>query len=583
MTASLNALHFIRPDALWALLVLPLLVAIWWLRRRRANVWRQTVDAHLLRHLLVGRDRRAWGGLLLLLLGTAIAIVALAGPSWRQVAQPLWQTPSPLVVALDLSSRVTATDLPPSRLLQARAKLATLLRERQGGEVALLVYADDAYTVAPLTDDMANVALYLDALAPGVMPRDGQRADRALETAVKLLQQSGARGGDILLLTDRADADAEQAAAAARAQGFVVSVLGLGTPQGAAYRNGEGQIVPARLEEGSLRSVASRGGGRYARVASDDKDLAALDVLTPRVSADDSREGQGRTWRDEGFWLLPPLMLLALFAFRRRGALAVLVMVAALPMAMPMPAHAAEGTWWQRADQLDQQRLSTGVDAYRKGDFKAAQQQFEGIDTDAGWYNLGNALARQGQYDAAIEAYDRALKKHPGMADAVANRAAVDAARKRRPPQNNDQNNDQKDGKKPPSDKPDPGKNPGQGQNGDAAPPQDKGEQGQSPPPTSGEPKDGQSKSGTSPPQAADSQAQAKADAAQRERMQQAMQRQGQDDGNDKAQGQVSGTPQQREQQQAVEAWMRRVPDDPGSLLRAKFQLENERRKREGR
>lgn len=581
MNTSWNALHLVRPDALWALLALPLLVAIWWLRRRRSNVWRQTVDAHLLRHLLVGRDRRAWGGLILLLLGTAIAIVALAGPSWRQVAQPLWQTPSPLVVALDLSSRVTATDLPPSRLLQARAKLATLLRERQGGEIALLVYADDAYTVAPLTDDMANVALYLDALAPDVMPRDGQRADRALETAVKLLQQSGARSGDILLLTDRADADTEQAAASARAQGFVVSVLGLGTPQGAAYRNGEGQIVPARLEEGTLRGVASRGGGRYARIASDDKDLAALDVLTPRVSADDSREGQGRTWRDEGFWLLPPLMLLALFAFRRRGLLVALVMMAALPMAMPTTAHAAERTWWQRADQVDQQRLSTGVDAYRKGDFKAAQQQFEGIDTDAGWYNLGNALARQGQYDAAIDAYDRALKAHPGMADAVANRAAVDAARKRKPPQNNDQNSDQKDGKKPP-DKPDAGKNQGQGKDGQSSPPQDKGEQGQSPPPSSADPKDGRSQ-GEKSPQAADSQAQAEADAAQRERMQQAMQRQGKNDGTDKAQGQVSGTPQQREQQQAVEAWMRRVPDDPGSLLRAKFQLENERRKREGR
>lgn len=583
MSASWNALHFMRPEALWALLALPLLVAIWWLRRRRANVWRQTVDAHLLRHLLVGHDRRAWGGLVLLLSGTVIAIVALAGPSWRQVAQPLWQTPSPLVVALDLSSRVTATDLPPSRLLQARAKLATLLRERQGGEVALLVYADDAYTVAPLTDDMANVALYLDALAPDVMPRDGQRADRALETAVKLLQQSGARGGNILLLTDRADADAEQAAASARAQGFVVSVLGLGTPQGAAYRNGEGQIVPARLEEGTLRGVASRGGGRYARIASDDKDLAALDVLIPRVSADDSREGQGRTWRDEGFWLLPPLMVLALFAFRRRGALAVLVMMAAVPMALPTTAHAAEGTWWQRADQVDQQRLSSGVDAYRKGDFKAAQQQFEGIDTDAGWYNLGNALARQGQYDAAIEAYDRALKKHPGMADAVANRAAVEAARKRKPPQNNEQNNDQKDGKNPPE-KPDAGRNQGQGQGkeGDGSPPQDKGEPGQSPPPSSGDPKDGRSQ-GEKSPQAADGQAQAEADAAQRERMQQAMQRQGDNDGNDKAQGQVSGTPQQREQQQAVEAWMRRVPDDPGSLLRAKFQLENERRKREGR
>gem|GEM_PF-6856656 len=95
MSMSWNALHFVRPDALWALLALPLLVAVWWLRRRRANVWRQTVDAHLLRHLLVGRDRRAWGGLILLLLGTAIAIVALAGPSWRQVARPGPRPPPP--------------------------------------------------------------------------------------------------------------------------------------------------------------------------------------------------------------------------------------------------------------------------------------------------------------------------------------------------------------------------------------------------------------------------------------------------------------------------------------------------------
>ena len=283
MNIEWSALHLVRPQALWALLALPLIALVWYWRRRRGSAWHAAVDPHLLRHLLVAGGQRAWGGLVVLLAGWMLAVLALAGPSWRQVAQPLWQSPTPLVVALDLSSRITATDLPPSRLLQARAKLAALLRERQGGEVALLAYADDAYTVAPLTADAANVALYLDALGPDVMPRDGQRAERALDAAVLLLQQSGARSGDILLLTDRADDAAARAAAAAHRQGFNVSVLGLGTPAGAAFRSGDGQIAQARLDEAPLRAIASSGGGHYARIANDDSDLKALSSLAIRA------------------------------------------------------------------------------------------------------------------------------------------------------------------------------------------------------------------------------------------------------------------------------------------------------------
>lgn len=578
MNIDWNALHLVRPEALWALLALPPIALLWHWRRRRGNAWQANVDAHLLRHLLVAGGRRAWGGLALLLAGWTLAVLALAGPSWRQVAQPLWQSPSPLVVALDLSSRVTATDLPPSRLLQARAKLAGLLRQRQGGEVALLAYADDAYTVAPLTEDMANVALYLDALAPTVMPRDGQRAERALQAAVLLLQQSGARSGDILLLTDRVDGGDDRAAGSARAQGFRVSVLGLGTPTGAAYRSGDGQILQARLEEAPLRALATAGGGRYARIANDDADLKALGVLTPTISADDRRDGDGLAWRDEGFWLLPPLLLLSLWAFRRRGLAMLLVACVVLPLAAPAPAQAAEGTLWRRADQVDQTRLGAGVEAYRRGDFKGAQQQFEGIDNAPGWYNLGNALARQGQYDAAIEAYDKALRRAPGMPDAVANRAAVDAARKRKPPPAPPGG----DGRQPPKapgaqGKGQPGQDPGKPSPGQPQP----ADNGPPPPqPEPGRKKDGQAKPAAGNPDPA---AQARADAAQREQMQQALQRQGKDSKDGPAQRQAAESPQQREQRQAVEAWMRRVPDDPGSLLRAKFQLENERRKREGR
>ena len=598
-----NALHFLRPDWLWALLALPLILAAVLYRQRRSEAWRQAVDAHLLSHLLVaGGHRRArlpWA----ILLGWTLAVLALAGPSWRQQAQPMFQAGTPLVVVLDLSSRTTATDLPPSRLLQARAKIGALLRDRQGGQVGLVVYADDAYTVAPLTDDTSNVALYLDALAPDVMPRDGQHADRGIDWAAQLLRQTGSLRGRILLISDQADAAAALAAAQARGLGLQVSVLGLGTPAGAAYRDGNGQIAQAALDETGLRAVATAGGGRYQRIAADDRDLRALGVLDASDGSAQQRPGQGRQWQDEGFWLLPPLMLLALLAFRRRAVLAALLAVGLLPLSGNLHAQArstgtaAPGTLWQRADQREHQRIAEGVQAYRNGDFDTARARFDGIDSDAGWYNLGNVLARKGDYDGAIAAYDRALAKHPGMADAVANRAVVDAARKRRPPQNKDQKDTsgqdkdpgqqkqkppgqqgQQDGKQQDGKQQD-GKQDQQGQQGQQDPKQ--GQQGapQKPPQGGGADKD-TSQAG---PQGADAKAQAQADAEQRQRMQQAMQQsKAAEQGTPAARGD-GRTPQQREEQQAVDAWMRRVPDDPGALLRTKFQLENERRKKEGR
>ncbi len=296
-------------------------------------------------------------------------------------------------------------------------------------------------------------------------------------------------------------------------------------------------------------------------------------------------------------------MLFSLLAFRRRAVVAMVALMCVLPLAQP--AQAADGTLWQRADQVQQQRLDAGVQAYRKGDFAAAQKAFESVPTDEGLYNLGNALARQGQYDEAIAAYDRALKQHPKQADAIANRAAVDAARKRQ------QQND-KDGKGQSKDQNQSGKNkPGQdssgqdqqntknaGKDGQNTPGEQGKQDGKDPPSDAQTPQDGKSQQQSSkdgkgeqskqdtPPQSADAKAQQQADEAQRRKMQQAMAQAG-DKGAD-AKGKpeaamASETAEQREQRQAVDAWLRRVPDDPGSLLRTKFRLEYERRQRDGR
>ena len=135
--AFVAGFQFVRPWWLLALVLVPVLP--WWLHRQRLrrNAWRDAVDAHLLQHLIEGGDTAQGRGLArghaLATLASILAILALAGPSWRSLPQPLWQDHTPLVIAVDLSEAATAADLPPSRLLQMRAKLTRILRERGGG------------------------------------------------------------------------------------------------------------------------------------------------------------------------------------------------------------------------------------------------------------------------------------------------------------------------------------------------------------------------------------------------------------------------------------------------------------------
>lgn len=640
--------RFLRPLWLLGLLAIPLL--LWWLRRlrQRRNVWREAVDAHLLSHLLQGRQttQGGWRNIAPVLVWT-LAILALAGPSWRELPQPLWQDRNPLVIALDLSYATLTADVQPTRLLQARAKIAHILRTRGGGQIALVAFADDAYTVSPLTDDADNVALFLDALTPDVMPRDGSRADRAIEESMRLLTRTGFKRGDILLITDHAGGAAGSAAIDARKAGYRVSVLGLGTPAGGAYRQAKGGVGSARLEEDALRRIASAGGGNYVTVAPGDDDLRALGVLqADRIDAAAAQGKRGTAPLDEGFWLLPALLMLALLAFRR-GVLAVALLALYLPW---QPAFAADGSLWRREDQRQYAQMQRGVEAYRSGDYAAAETALRDLPGADAAYNRGNALAKQGRYDEAIAEYDRALTLQPSMRDAVENRQRVEVARKRKPPQD-PQQKQQKPPQKP-KDKPkdpaqdkkqDPPKDKPQDQQQDK--PQDKPQDQQQNKPQDkpqdqpkdkpqDQPKNGQQnpspgKPGQpqpdrpqqSPPQnasqkpqpqkpdpqkpdpqkpdpadrKAQEKAQREADAAQRERMRKAQakppEKPGADDASNKPPQPLPGTPaggpvqakesaQQRERRIANEVALQRVPDDPGGLLRAKFKLEQQRRRR---
>lgn len=596
MSSFVPQLHFLRPDWLWALLLLPPLVAWWYRQRRQSDVWRRHVDAHLLPHLVAdGTARVGVGALSLRVAAVLLAVLALAGPGWRQGEAQLEGGGGARVLALDLSDAMQAGDLPPSRLAQARAALARLLQAHAGGDVALLAFSEDAYTVAPLTDDGNNLALFLDALSPDLMPEDGHRVDRAIEASVRLLEQAGHARGDILLLTHGADARAIAAAARAQAAGFRVSVLGMGRPGGASYRARDGSLPASRLDSAMLRQVAAAGGGRYATPGSGGIDAALLDLgaASPPAAEATARTAANGRWRDEGYWLLLPLMLIVLLAFRRGAVLACLAAVLLLPVppaqATPSVDAPVAGTPWQRPDQVAHARMRAGIEAYRAGRYDEAAQAWQALPGADAAYNRGNALARAGRYEDALRAYDEALRAEPRMDDALANRAAVQAALQRRPPtgpgsDGRQQEADADAGRRGQGDAvagADPGTSPPGDADGD--PGQGEARTPARPPPgianARNQQADAAAEDAASP--ARDDDAQRQADAAQRARMQQALAR-----GTTRAQdGQtVEGNPDraesaaERERRQAAEAWLQRVSDDPGGLLRARFRLEHERR-----
>lgn len=423
--------------------------------------------------------------------------------------------------------------------------------------MGLVVYAGDAFTVAPITDDPANVAVFLDALAPDVMPVDGQRADRAIAWSAKLLRQAGFHQGEILVMGDHATAADIAAASTAASSGARISVLGVGGAE------------TGGLDESSLRQLANAGRGSYQRITLDDADLRALGVLSLRAGEAQDSTGanhSGRQWLDEGFWLVPLVMLLVLPAFRRGAGIALLALVVAWPIGTVQAAD-----WWRRPDQARHAAMEAAAQQYRRGEFEAAARGFAQADTADANYNRGNALARAGRYEDAIRAYDRALQRAPGMRDAEANRRAVQAALQRRPSPGGNTGAQGPQGR---------GNNPTS-----ASRPSGAGQQsaGQSDPAQSRSPAAG---ARGKPSQASDAAAQAKADAAQRERMQRAL-AQGRGIAGDR-QAQTAErpdraeTPAQRERRIANEAWLRRVPDDPGGLLRERFRLEYQRRQQQG-
>jgi len=629
-----HQLHLLRPEWLLAALPALLLTFLLWRARSGGGDWARAIAPELLQPLLeqgAAPTRRRW--LPLLLAGWLLATLALSGPTWQQLPQPVMQRSDALVIALDLSLSMLTQDVTPSRLQRARYKVQDVLAQRHEGTTALIAYAGSAHVVAPLTDDSATLANLLPALSPATVPLRGSDPVAAIRLAIELLQGAGEQRGRILLISDAIRDRDIDAIADLLNQRWQLSILGIGTLQGAPLpldggfaRDADGSIAVPTLSRTEFSELAQRSGSRYRELSADNSDIDALLAINPLELDATRRQGDTRQfdqWLDRGYLLLLPLLPLAALLFRRGWLL--LLPLAVIPLTLLPAAPAQALDWQQRWNDLwlrpDQQAARTlnagdaeqaakqfddpgwrGAAHYRAGDYTGAATDFaasgETLDSGVADYNRGNALARAGKLQEALQAYDAALQANPKLDDARFNHELVEKLLQQQQSQQNsqqnqDEQNSQQDAQQPSSSAGNDPKNSEQQAN-----PQSDSQE--NPSDTSSSPSDANDKSDQNgePSSAADAQRspqndtddkeEGKTSNAEDEQREQAAtqpaesETSSKDDANKNAAGQAADDLQQRREQARTEQWLQQIPDDPGGLLQRKFLYEQRLRERNG-
>ena len=581
---------FIRPWALWGL---PLIGLGFWFHYR----WQATtqlgdwIQASLLSHLLINaashphnRQRgsvisesrlRPWYQALML----SLLLFALAGPSWQQQAQSVIKNQHRLFIVLDLSLSMYAEDERPSRLAKAKRKIIDILNSDYDGDIALVAYSGDAHTVTPITHDRATISNLLAALEPNIMPKFGSNLSLALDQVSEL--NAGYQGEfSTLIISDEISRQQFSALSDFQQQqsGLRLKILLLGTASGAPIpvpeqgflRDKRGNTVIAKANLAQLRSWAASTGISVSTISLDTRDVNGL--LDYDSSTLDNKEQTRDMPVDNGAWFVIPALLLFLPLFRR-GVFSVSLLLTSLQLTVSQPAHAF--SWqdlWQTQDQQAMQAFSAedfsnaaatfeqpawqASANYRQGNFDKALEGFELDNSAKGLYNQGNALAKLGDYPEAIARYQQALDKQPDFNQAKENLALVqDLLQQQQQHSEQSQNGQEQQSEQD------------QQNSQDQQNAQDNASVQQSN--TDAElDKEEESESAS----AAQALTEEQAAAPNEEDLQNSA---------ETLSGQAL-TPLEREEQQRLEQWLEKIPDDPAQLMRNKFRYEHQINRSQG-
>ena len=593
LDSALNAwqvFHFLRPWWFLGLAPVALIVGFYSWHKHHAGNWATIINPELLPFLMQGKapsDGLSTKSLITTLtLAWIICITSLAGPTWEQLPQPVHRQDSALIIVFDLSPSMLAADLAPSRLVRGRYKLIDILKRRTEGVSGLVVYGGDAHTVSPLTEDSNTIVSLVPVLHPGLLPQYGSNIEDAIQVAVNLATSGGYQQADILLISDGVDPSAiSEITSIVKDKGeYRLSILGVGTENGAPIPLGSGgfvkdtrsgNVIIPKLNISDLRRLASANKGNYQTISNDDRDIDNLLGAMESLFGDSTQQTDRSfdLWDDQGYLLALLLIPILLLTFRK-GAVVVLLLAPLLFQSNSVEALEWQDLWAtgdqqgaealeldnaERAKSLFTHPQWRGSAAYRAADYKTAAEAFFTDETANGLYNSGNALAKSGDFDSAIGAYERALELEPALEDAIFNRDLLEKLKQEQ--EQEEQSQEQQDQES--SEQQQEQDSEQSDKNGD---PSD-----QEPPEQESEQQDESAIPEEESEEESEKKEQQDSEKKQNESEQQA----------ERQTSELEMSEEEKQEQREIDAMLRRIPDDPGGLLRAKFRYESQQRKQQ--
>ena len=582
---------FLRP---WWFLILPF--GCYFIYRLREGVtqssaWKNVIQADFLEHLTTvqterGKSLLPWFYMFV----WCLTIIGMAGPSIDRQTDEHFVTIQGRVIVWDLSVSMNTADIKPSRLDQSRFKIRDILSIPGDMQYGLVVAGGDGFVVTPITDDRKTVLNMLPAISTSIMPVQGNRIDKGLELADELLKGAGITHGEIILITDGINEQAKTLINKLATQNVRVLILAIGTLDGAPIvdQNGgfvkdtAGNIVISGVDFASLQHMAKNAGGLFSRHSADSSDIQSLGIDQTSLTINASRE-QGRVVQriDLGFWFLLPGLFALLLGFRRGYAFLL------LPVLMPFSDNSFAFEWqdlWQTPDQqaahaFDQNDYTSalesgseewrGASQYRSNDYKAAIESWRSGSGSKSAYNLGNALARDGQLQEAIDAYAQIDQGDSVYEDAQYNKQLVESLLAQQKQQ--EQQNQQSDNQQNNQDQQQSEEN-SQSENSESS--DDSGSQEQDE--EENNTQESQSKDESTQQNASEQQESTDSESAEGE------ENDNQNDEENKQENVLSEpaelTQEQAEENEALQQWLRQIPDDPQGLLRRKFLYQYQQR-----
>jgi Ca-activated chloride channel homolog len=419
-----------NPAALYWLLLVPLFIGIFWFHKKwYSNAIIKLGNEKLVPQLIVNNKIKNFQ--LLVVLSFLLLILAITGLRVGSSEQKVKSSNATTFFCLDVSNSMNATDIAPTRLDRAKLLINKIIQTNALQKFGLIVFAGNAYIVSPATTDHGMISMQLSALSSSSVPTQGTNINAALKTALNCFNSKELSSKRIILISDgeHHEEGISSTINEINNQGIKVGVVAVGTAEGIAIAdnntapvfNEDGNQVISKLNTQLLESIALDTKGIFTNAS---QFVQAEDDLNGFINQTTNKDLGFTTIKDYNYYyqwfLLPAIIIFIILIYKKRAKLALPLIGVVLVFLFSNEGKA----------QAFKKNITSANRLYIEKKFDTAARAYNSITRNKGYnkidiakafYNLGNAYAKQQDWQAAINNYKESLLLEPTSTDAKYN------------------------------------------------------------------------------------------------------------------------------------------------------------------